>query len=188
MSNRNTMIRFTLQRIQTEVRQQRLKAWSSASSTRLGDPQKLEFWAKLAKYQEDLRRIQVELSGKLGSLDFERSRLHNVPRDLRYSARQSIDDREAVTQDLVNLAASVLIELLSLYDDASAMKPNDWEKVFEDLVKYGEKLNKQVFHTVVQNVPAGPSITNPAPPTLGIGDMAPLIGLIAAIIARKFRR
>jgi hypothetical protein len=188
MSSRNTSIRFTLERIQNEVRQEKFKASTSASSTRMGDPQKEAFWRRLGNYEADLRRIHAELTGRLSSLQNERTHLWNAPRDQRWSARQSVDDREVVTQSLVEMAAAILVDLLSLYGDVSSMKPNDWEKVFQELVEFGDKVDKAVFHKAVQAVPSGPAIVVPRQGTFSLVDFAPLIGLLAAILAKKIGR
>jgi hypothetical protein len=181
-------IRVMLQRIRTAIRSEQSKAVVTAKSKRPGDPQLAEFWRRLATYEADLRKIQRELGNRLNSLEHQRTKLWNVPRDLRYSARQSIDDREAITQDLVDEASSILRDLLDFCGDVGVMKPADWESLFEDLTKFGDKVNHTFFHTVVQQAQKGPAIGGPGAPVFSAADFAPMIGLIAAIISARFRR
>ncbi|MGO9420322.1 hypothetical protein [Roseiarcus sp.] len=181
-------IRLTLQRMRAEIRSEQAKAIVAAKSKRPGDPQLAEFWRRLEKYEADLRRVQRDLSSRLHSLEHQRTQLWNVPRDLRYSARQSIDDREAVTQALVDEAAAILRDLINFCGDVAVMKPADWESLFEDLTKFGDKVDHAFFHTVVQQVQKGPAIGAPAPLMFSLANFAPMIGLIAAIISARLRK
>ena len=135
-----------------------------------------------------MRRIHRELIARLVSLEHQRTQLWNVPRDLRYSARQSIDDREANVQDLVDEATAILRDLLAFSGDIGAMKPGDWESLFEDLTKFGDKVDHTFFHTVVQQAQKGSAIGRPGPQAVSIADLAPMIGLIAAIISARLRK
>jgi hypothetical protein len=187
VSNQISAIRTTLNRIRGEIRQEQNKALGPTSK-RLADPRQAVFWARLARYEADLRRIHRDLVGRLSSLDHQRVQLWNVPRDQRYYARQSIDDREAITEDLGAEAAAILRDLLKFYGDVSGMKPGDWQSLFEELTKFGDKVNKEVFHTVVQQVQKEPAITKPGPIMFSIADFAPLVGLIVAMISSRFRK
>jgi hypothetical protein len=150
------------------------------------DPAWPSFWRRLSTLEGDLRRIERDLRGRLSWLEHQRGGLWSVPRDQRYSARQSIDDREVVTQDLLAEAASILNDLLALGYDVRAMRPGDWESVFQDLTKFG--VDHAFFHAVVQQLPKGRAILNPAPLVFTPADFAPLIGLMAAIISNRLRR
>jgi hypothetical protein len=68
-------IRYTLERIRTTVRQQSLSQRLAIKAKQIGDPEQQAFWAKLAHYEQDLRRILRQLLGKQVALENERSQL-----------------------------------------------------------------------------------------------------------------
>ena len=144
MANQNAAIRYTLERIRATVRQQSLSQGLAIKAKRIGDPEQQAFWAKLALYEQDLRRILRQLLGKQVALENERSQLWRIPREQRYSARQSVDDRETVNLDLVELAEITLRELLEFSGDASTMKPGDWEKLGEKVTELCRKDQQSV--------------------------------------------
>jgi hypothetical protein len=185
MANQNAAIRYTLERIRATVRQQSLSQGLAIKAKRIGDPEQQAFWAKLALYEQDLRRILRQLHGNQVALENQRSQLWRIPREQRYSARQSVDDRETVSLDLVELAEITLRELLEFSGDASTMKPGDWEKLGEKVTEFVEKISQASVHTVVQQVQKGPAFTATALPHFGLEHLAPLVGFLLAIIMRK---
>jgi hypothetical protein len=185
MANQNASIRYVLERLCGEIRQQALKQSFAAKGKKVGDPREREFWGKLALYEQDLRRILRLLLGKQIALANERQLLWRIPRDQRFSARQSVADREQVNLDLVELAEMTLRELLSMSGDASAMKPGDWEEIGQTAMEFADKLDHALIHTVVQQIQKGPAFTGTPLPGLGLEHLAPLIGLLIACIMRK---
>ncbi len=185
MANSNAGIRYTLERIRTAVRQQALTQSVAAKGKQVGDPREREFWGKLALFEQDLRRILRQLLGKQVALENERHLLWRIPRDQRYSARQSIDDREQVNLDLVELAEITLRELLAFSGDAGGMKPGDWEALGEKATELVEKLDSALVHTVVHQVQTGPAFVSTPLPGFGLEHLAPLIGLLLAYIMSK---
>ena len=189
MSGQNVSIRLTLERIRSAIRQMVLKESASSGGKSMGDPKHQAFWDKLGLYESDLRRILKQLHGRLVSLENQRPLLWRIPREHRYSARQSLDDREAATLDLVELAELTLRELLNFSGDAATMKIGDWEKLGEKLGDFAEYLDKALVHTTVQQLQKGPAFTTGAGhPGLGLDHLGPLIGLIIAVIASKRRK
>ena len=89
MANQNAAIRYTSERIRATVGQQSLSQGLAIKAKRIGDPEQRLFWAKLALYEQDLRRILRQLLGKQVALENQRSQLWRIPREQRYSARQS---------------------------------------------------------------------------------------------------
>ena len=63
------------------------------------------------------------------------------------SGRQSIDDREAITLDLVELAEITLRDLLEFGGDAARMRAGDRETLGQNIT---ETVAKQLTHAVVQ--------------------------------------
>jgi hypothetical protein len=190
MSGQNSTMRHTLERIRATLRRQKLALSTTSKSKPIGDPRQREFWTTLGLQETELRRILRNLQQKAANLERERDHLWRIPRDLRYSARQSIDDREAVTLDLVELAEITLRELLDFGGDAAIMKVGDWEKLGQDGAEFvTSKLDKANTHTVIQQLQKGPAFTvENAHPGLGLDHLAPLIGLLIAYIASKRRK
>jgi hypothetical protein len=181
-------IRYVLERIRASVRQQSLSQSLASKAKRIGDPEQAEFWGKLALYEQDLRRILRQLLSRQVSLENERSQLWRIPREHRYSARQSIDDREAVNLDLVELAEITLRELLQFAGDAAAMKAGDWEKLGEKVTEFADKIDRASLHHTVQQLQKGPAFVSTPLPNLGLDHLAPLIGLLVAYIMSKRRK
>jgi hypothetical protein len=188
MSGQNTAIRYTLERIRASVRQQSLAQTPASKGKRIGDPEHHAFWGKLALYETDLRRILRQLLGRQVALENERSLLWRIPRELRYSARQSVDDREIVNLDLVELAQITLSELLEFSGDASTMKAGDWETLGEKVIEFAERVDQALVHTVVRQMQKGPAFTSTALPGLELAHLAPLVGLLIAYIMSKRRK
>jgi len=189
MRGQNAGIRTTLERIRAAVGHQILTQACSPRSKRPGDPQQREFWQRLAFQETELRRLLRQLVGRQTSLEHERSLLWRIPREQRYSARQSIDDRETVNLDLVELAELTLRELLGFSGDVATMKVGDWESLGEQVIEFADKIDKQLIHTVVHQIQEGPAFTTANPlPGFGLDHLAPLVGLLIALIASKRRK
>jgi hypothetical protein len=185
MANPNAGIRYTLERIRADVRQQALTRSVAAKAKKVGDPTDREFWGKLALYEQDLRRILRQLLGRQVAFENARQLLWRIPREQRYSARQSIADRELVNLDLVELAETTLRELLAFSGDASGMKPGDWEELGQKAIEFADKVDHTLIHTVVQQVQKGPAFVSTPLPGFGLEHLAPLVGLLVAYIMSK---
>jgi hypothetical protein len=177
-----------LDRIEAAIDERKLAQSAATKSRRMGDPEQREFWGQLGLYEQDLRRILRQLVGRQIALENERSLLWRIPRKYRYSARQSVNDRESATLDLVEQAETILRKLLELYGDAATMKPADWESIGEKAMELADKLDRTLVHTVVQQVQKGPAFTSTALPGLGLEHLGPLVGLLLAIIMRNRRK
>jgi hypothetical protein len=188
MALSSTAIRIILDRIEAAIDQKILAQSVATKSKRIGDPQQDEFWGQLVLYEQDLRRILRQLVGRQVALENERSLLWRIPRQYRYSARQSVNDRESATLDLVEQAEAILRKLLELSGDAATMKPSDWEAIGEKAMELADKLDHALVHTVVQQVQKGPAFTSTALPGLGLDHLAPLVGLLIAYIMSKRKR
>lgn len=188
MALSSTAIRIILDRIEAAIDQKILAQSVATKSKRIGDPQQDEFWGQLVLYEQDLRRILRQLVSRQVALENERSLLWRIPRQSRYSARQSVNDRESATLDLVEQAEAILRKLLELSGDAATMKPADWEAIGEKAMELADKLDHALVHTVVQQVQNGPAFTSTALPGLGLDHLAPLVGLLIAYIMSKRRR
>ena len=182
-------IRSTLNAIRASIRQQALSQLTSAKGVRVTDPGKDAFWRKLGLQEARLRTIMRQLHGRQHAHENERSLLWRIPRDRRYPAQQSVNDREAVTLDLIELAETTLRELLEFSGDLPNMKPGDWEKLGEDVVSLAVKVDKAVLHAAVQQLQKGPAFTVAnAHPGLNLDQLSPLVGLLVAVIASKLRK
>lgn len=188
MANPNAGIRYTLERIRGAVRQQSLTQSVAAKGKKIGDPREREFWDKLALFKFDLLRILHQLKGKQVALENERHLLWRIPRDQRYSARQSIADREQVNLDLVELAEITLRELAEFAQGAGGMKPGDWEEVGQQATELAGKIDSALVHSVVQQLQKGPAFIATPLPGFGVEHLAPLVALITAFIASKLNR
>jgi hypothetical protein len=188
MANPNAGIRYTLERIRAAVRQQALKQAVSPKGKKIGDPREREFWGQLGLYEQDLRRILRQLLGKQIAFEHERQLLWRIPREQRYSARQSIADREQVNLDLVELAELTLRELLAFSGDAGGMKPADWEELGQKAIELADKIDGALVHAVVHQVQKGPAFVGTPLPGFGLEHLAPLVGLLIAYIMRKRSR
>jgi hypothetical protein len=186
MSNQNAFIRHSLNQIRGLIQQQKLVQSTASKATRVGDPQQQAFWDKLGLQETALRRLLRQLHQKAVTFEWERTHLWRIPRHQRYPVRQSIDDREAVTLDLVELAEITLRELLAFGGDAARMRAGDWETLGQNVT---ETVAKQLTHAVVQQLQKGPAFTaSNALPGLGLEHLAPLVGLLVAYIASKRRK
>jgi hypothetical protein len=183
MAGQTAAIRATLEQIRAKVRQQSLEQATASKGKAVGNPQNQAFWDKLALYEGRLRHIIRQLEGREVALSHERNLLWRIPRDLRFSARQSIDSREEVNDDLVELAYLTLRELLEFSGDAASMKAGDWEKIGE---KVGEMINKALVKKTVEQLQKGPAYSQAnAHPHIGLDMLGPLIGMLLVIIMRK---
>jgi hypothetical protein len=186
MSNQNAFIRHSLNQIRGLIQQQKLVQLTASKATRVGDPQQQAFWDKLGLQETALRRLLRQLHQKAVTFEWERTHLWRIPRHQRYPVRQSIDGREAVTLDLVELAEITLRELLAFGGDAARMRAGDWETLGQNVT---ETVAKQLTHAVVQQLQKGPAfIASNALPGLGLEHLAPLVGLLVAYIASKRRK
>ncbi len=182
-------IRSTLSAIRASIGQQALPQLTSAEGLKINEPGKDAFWRKLGLQEARLRSILRQLQGRQHAHEHERSLLWRIPRDRRYPAQQSMNDREAVTLDLVELAETTLRELLEFSGDLPNMKPVDWEKLGEDVMSLAGKVDKAVLHATVQQLHKGPAFTVAnAHPGLNLDQLSPLVGLLMAVIASKLRR
>ena len=189
MASDNAAIGRVLRRLRNDIRQAVLKQGISATAKNAGDPRQAAFWDKLAQQEFELKRILRQLAGRQVALDSERTLLWRIPREHRYSARQSLDSREETNLELVELAEITLRELLDFSGDAQTLKPGDWESLTEKIVDFGVNVDKALFHTVVQQLQKGPAFTSALPhPGLGFEHLPALVGMLIAIIASKCRK
>ena len=189
MIGSTVMIRSTLNAIRASVRQQALSQLTSAKGVKTTEPGKDAFWRKLGLQEARLRTILRQLQGRQHAHEHERSLLWRIPRDRRYPAQQSVDDREAVTLDLIELAETTLRELLEFSGDLPGMKPGDWEKLGEEVADLAVKVDKVVLHAAVQQLQKGPAFTVAnAHPGFTLDHLSPLVGLLMAVIASKLRK
>jgi len=188
MSGQSTTIRYTLERILASVRQQALNQSVASKAKNPADPTQAEFWNKLALQEATLRHILRQLKGKHVALQNERTQLWRIPREQRYSARQSVNDREVVNLDLIELAETTLRALIDLGGGVTELKTGDWEDLGQKACELVEKIDKSLVHTVVHQLREGPAFdTANHLPGFGIDHLAPLIGLIIALIHSKLR-
>ena len=189
MASQSEAIRITLQSIRDAIRQQALEQTVAPSGKFMGDPRQALFWNKLARYETRLRTILARLTSDLNRYQGERTLLWRIPREHRYSARQSLEDREAATLDLVELAERTLQDLLDFGGSASGMKPADWENLAEKATETAVNIDKTLTQTVVQQLQKGPAFTAANPhPGLGLEHLPALVGMIVAIIAARRRK
>jgi len=189
MSGSSAVIRHTLEQIRGFIRQQALSRSTATKAKNLADPREQEFWDKLALQEQRLKLILRDLRNRAVALEHQRDHLWRIPRDLRYSARQSVDDREKVNLDLIELAELTLKELAAVWSGAGELKTGDWESLAEQAAKLVDKVDKALVHQVIHQIEKGPAFTPAAPlPGMGIEHLAPLIGLIVAMIQSKLRR
>ena len=150
----------------------------------MGDPQRQAFWDKLGLQETLLRRLLHQLHQTAVTFEWERTHLWRIPRHQRYPVRQSIDDREAITLDLVELAEITLRDLLEFGGDAARMRAGDWETLGQNIT---ETVAKQLTHAVVQRSEgAGIQASNALPGW----DLTPCPtgGLLVAYISSKRRK
>jgi hypothetical protein len=188
MASQTSGIRYLLERIRSAIDQQRLKQSTATKAKNMGDPREREFWDQLALYEQDLRRVLRQLLGRQVALENERQLLWRIPREQRFSARQSVNDRERINLDLVELAELTLRDLLAFYGDAATLKPGDWEDLGQKAIELADKVDHALVHTVVQQLQKGPAFTNTALPGFGLEHLAPLIGLLIAYISSRRSR
>lgn len=188
MASQTNSIRYLLERIRAAVLQRRLTQSTATKTKNMSDPREREFWDELALYEQDLRRFLRLLTGRQIALENERPLLWRIPREHRFSARQSLDDRERVNLDLVELAELTLKDLLAFYGDAATMKPADWQDLGQKAIELADKIDHALVHTAVQQVQKGPAFTGTALPGFGLEHLAPLIGLLIAYISSRRSR
>jgi ElaB/YqjD/DUF883 family membrane-anchored ribosome-binding protein len=186
--SRLAAIDVTLNRIRAKIRQERLGAMTSAKARPIvattGKDQ--AFWESLAKYEAELRRLLRGLQGELSALEHRRTLLWRIPRELRYSARQSIDSREGSVLELVELAETVLRELLELAGGSGTLKLGDWQNLGQKATEAIEKIESALMQQTIQQVQKGPAFDAAnAHHGLGIGHLAPLVGLLIALIMKQ---
>ena len=178
-------VSIALRAIRADIRQQSLTQ-ATAGKAKKHDLSDQAFWDKLAQHEIRLRRMLTVLLGRLASIEHRRPLLWRIPREQRYSARQSLDSDAANTLELAELT---LRELLDLFGDAARMRPGDWENLGEKVTELAAKVDQAVLHHTVQQLQKGPAFTAAQPHAgLGIESLAPLIGLLIALIASKRRR
>jgi hypothetical protein len=147
------------------------------------------FWAEMTIFERELRTTLRDLAGDLKALEHEYSLTWRIPRDLRFSARQSVSARQQNVLDVVELAELVLRELLDAGGSAAKLRAEDWKAIADEAGKLIDRAEQALLQQAVVQVQKGPAFTAAnGQPGLTPGHLGPVVAMLIALIGHYVAR
>lgn len=182
MSQLNGM-RYTLEKLRAKVRQKQLDLLAKGTTPQADDMDAPLFWGDLQKFGEQLAVILRNLGSMAHSLEAQAEGARFVPLAYRYSAKQSVRDRQRNVQSVTDLALEIAGDLLDLYGRGQAPTEADMIKGVESIMKdVGKAIDQAKVQTTVKAITAEPGFHSQTQAQPTFSSMASLPVLIMAII------
>jgi hypothetical protein len=191
MNERLRLIVAKLHAMHARIRQHSLATLVATKSRALAPTSTDDeaFWADLGRLERDLHGLLHGLHADLRSLEHQRTLTWRIPRDLRYSTRQSIKDREQNVLDVVELAEAVLRDLLAVGGDATRLRAEDWREIGEKVAEGVNKVEADLLTQTIAQLEKGEAFTvSNGQAGLGPGHLGPLLGLLVAVVGHALTR
>lgn len=191
MSSSLSGIEFTLQHLLGAVRQEGLALVSAPGRAR---PDELEYQILTLKLQGLAARLRVamrELGNREQLQDLRARQLHDVPREARYSERQSIEGRRAHIERVRRLAVQAINELLRI--DAARHEPPTFHDMLRGVQEVAEGMaqrvdDAQALQQMIQVRQDGVSLRATPPPQATAADLANLMVTSVMLVAWLIQR
>ena len=185
-------IRYVLERLRVKVRQKHLDLIAKGTTPQVGDMKTPQFWADLEKFADQLALLMRNLGSMAQSLEAQAEGARFAPLAYRYSARQSVRDRQRNVQNVVDLALEIAGDLQDLYGRGQAPTEADMIKGVEKIMKeIGKAIDSSQVQATVKQLTSEPGFhghSQPAPSLGGLTSLPVLLMAIIFMIRRKSRQ
>lgn len=191
MSQLNGM-RYVLDKLRVKVRQKHLDLLAKGTTPQADDMDAPLFWAELQKFDDQLVLMLRNLGSMASSLGAQAEGARFAPLAYRYSAQQSVRDRQRNVQSVLDLALEIAGDLRDLYGRGQAPTEADMVKGVESLMKdLGKAIDQAQVQTTVKAITSEPGFHSQvqAQPTFsGVASLPVLVMAIIFMIRRKARQ
>lgn len=182
MSQLNGM-RYVLEKLRVKVRQKHLDLLAKGTTPQADDMDAPLFWGELAKFEDQLMLILRNLGSMANSLQAQAEGARFAPHAYRYSAQQSVRDRQRNVQNVIELALEIAGDLRDLYGRGHAPTEADMIKGVESIMKdIGKAIDQAKVQATVKQITNEPGFHSQTQPQATFGSMASLPVLVMAII------
>jgi hypothetical protein len=176
-------IRFVLEKLHGKIRQKHLELMAKGTTPQVGDMKTPQFWADLEKFGDQLTLMLRNLGSMAHSLDAQAEAARFAPLAHRYSARQSVRDRQRNVQSVIDLAMDIADALQELYGRGQAPTEADMIKGVEKIMKeLGKAIDQSQVQATVKQLTSEPGFHGHAQSAPSLGGLASLPVLVMAII------
>lgn len=184
-------IRYVLERLRVKIRQKHLDLMAKGTTPSVSDMKTPQFWAELQKFADQLALMMRNLSSMAHSLEAQAEGARFAPLTYRYSAKQSVRDRQRNVQDVLDLAMEIAGDLQDLYGRGQKPTEADMIKGIEKIMKeLGKAIDNSQVHATVKHLTGEPGLhghSQPAPSLGGLTSLPVLLMAIIFMIRRKSR-
>lgn len=182
MSQLNGMC-YVLEKLRVKIRQKHLDLMAKGTTPQAGDVKTPQFWADLEKYADQLALMMRNLGSMAHSLEAQAEGARFAPLAYRYSARQSVRDRQRNVQTVMDLALEIAGDLQDLYGRGQKPTEADMIKGIEKIMKeLGKSIDSSQVQATVKQLTSEPGLHGHAQPAPSLGGLASLPVLVMAII------
>lgn len=176
-------IRYVLEKLRVKVRQKHLDLMAKGTTPQVGDVKTPQFWADLDKFADQLALLMRNLSSMAHSLEAQAEGARFAPLTYRYSARQSVRDRQRNVQNVIDLALEIAGDLSDLYGRGQAPTEADMIKGIEKIMKeVGKAIDHSAVSATVKQITHEPGLHGQSTPVPSLGGLTSLPVLLMAII------
>ena len=184
-------IRFVLERLRAKVRQKHLDLIAKGTTPQASDVKTPDFWADLEKFADQLALLMRNLNSMANSLEAQAEGARFAPLSYRYSAKQSVRDRQRNVQNVMDLALEIAGDLQDLYGRGQKPTEADMIKGVEKIMKeLGKAIDNSQVQATVKQLTSEPGLhghSQPAPSLGGLTSLPVLLMAIIFMIRRKAR-
>jgi hypothetical protein len=176
-------IRYVLEKLRVKVRQKHLDLMAKGTTPQVGDVKTPQFWANLQKFADQLALMMRNLGSMAQSLEAQAEGARFAPLAYRYSARQSVRDRQRNVQNVMDLALEIAGDLQDLYGRGQKPTEADMIKGIEKIMKeLGKQIDSAQLQATVKHLTSEPGFHGHAQSAPSLGGLASLPVLVMAII------
>lgn len=176
-------IRYLLERLRVKVRQKQLDLLAKGSTPQVSDMKTPQFWEELKKFSDQLALMMRNLGSMAHSLEAQAEGARFAPHSYRYSAQQSVRDRQRNVQNVIDLALEIAGDLQDLYGRGQKPTEADMIKGIEKIMKeLGKTIDQSQMEATVKQLTSEPGLHGQAQPAPSLGGLTSLPVLLMAII------
>lgn len=176
-------IRYVLEKLRVKVRQKHLDLLAKGTTPSVSDMKTPQFWADLQKFADQLALQMRNLGSMASSLEGQAEGARFAPLAYRYSAQQSVRDRQRNVQNVMDLAMEIAGDLQDLYGRGQKPTEADLVKGVEKIMKeLGKAIDNAQVHATVKQLTGEPGFHGHAQSAPSLGGLTSLPVLLMAII------
>jgi hypothetical protein len=176
-------IRYVLEKLRVKIRQKHLDLMAKGTTPSVSDVKTPQFWDDLQKFADQLALMMRNLSSMAHSLEAQAEGARFAPLTYRYSAKQSVRDRQRNVQNVIDLAMEIAGDLQDLYGRGQKPTEADMVKGIEKIMKeLGKQIDNAQLHATVKHLTSEPGLHGQAQSAPSLGGLTSLPVLLMAII------